>query len=108
MTNPDELERLARAAYHDYALADIAVGGGMKATVSVPAFIAAANPATILALLSANREMREALRPLAPADDETAAYFEGMNADETVTITIPVRCIWRAQSALTAQTGGGE
>ena len=31
------------------------------------AFIAAANPATILALLSANREMREALEPFAKA-----------------------------------------
>ena len=58
---PDEarLRELAEAAYHDYGLADIAIGGGMRATVSVPAFINAASPSTILALLdtlSAERE----------------------------------------------------
>ena len=111
MADFDELERLARAAYHDYALADIAVGGGMKATVSVPdAFIAAANPATILALLSANREMGESLRPFAAlADmvgeswtDETPAF---VGADG---VTITIGQLRKARSALTTQRGDGE
>jgi hypothetical protein len=55
-----DLERLAKAAYRDYGVADIAVGGGMRATVSVPAFIAAANPAAILELIAAARRDEEA------------------------------------------------
>ena len=74
------------------------------------AFIAAANPATILALLSANRDMREALRPFsALADmvgeswtDETPAFVGA----EGVTITIGQ--LRKARSALTTQRGDGE
>lgn len=60
----DGLEEKARAAYRDYGLADIAVGGGERATVTVPAYIAALSPSTALALIAAARageEMREAL-----------------------------------------------
>ena len=45
------LRELAEAAYRDYGLAEIAVGGGERATISVPAFIQAASPAAILELL---------------------------------------------------------
>jgi hypothetical protein len=58
-----ELERLAKAAYRDYALADIAVGGGMRATVSVPAFISAASPATVLELIAAARQQSPEKEP---------------------------------------------
>jgi hypothetical protein len=51
-----DLERLARAAYRDYGVADIAVGGGMRATISVPAFNQAANPAAIMELIAAARQ----------------------------------------------------
>ena len=54
------------------------------------AFIAAANPATILALLSANREMRAALERIA---DPRNIHFAG---DAQVV----------ARSALTTQRGG--
>jgi len=63
-----ELERLARAAYHDYALADIAVGGGMRATVSVPAFISAASPSTILKLIAAARSLPDSLATMEKVD----------------------------------------
>ena len=74
------------------------------------AFIAAANPATVLALLSANREMREALRPFsALADmvgeswtDETPAF---VGADG---VTITIGQLRKARSALTTQRGDGE
>ena len=86
MTNPDELERLARAAtpgpwirsgcrrkMGDEDCIMVGPDGFLIAALPIgqprdhagafndAAFIAAANPATILALLSANREMREAL-----------------------------------------------
>lgn len=54
-----ELARLAEAAYHDYALSHISVGGGMRATVSVTAFITAANPARVLALLAEIAALRD-------------------------------------------------
>ena len=74
------------------------------------AFIAAANPATILALLSANREMREALRPFsALADmvgeswtDETPAF---VGADG---VTITIGQLRKARPALTTQRGDGD
>ena len=74
------------------------------------AFIAAANPATVLALLSANREMREALRPFsALADmvgeswtDETPAF---VGADG---VTITIGQLRKARSALTTQRGDGD
>ena len=63
------------------------------------AFIAAANPATVLALLSANREMRKALEFYA---DEPAREFPndgpwGVNSDDFGRV---------ARSALTTQRGG--
>jgi hypothetical protein len=65
-SNHDELERLARAAAAQtkpdeaewFCREAIEMLSGNDEDA---AFIAAANPATILALLSANREMREAL-----------------------------------------------
>ena len=73
------------------------------------AFIAAANPATILALLSANREMREALAAIEATDTEFhetgrdqwgyAELEECMGADD-------VRYL--ARSALTTQRGDGD
>ena len=93
MTNPDELERLARAATPgpwwtrnpthivvmaaDQHITPTGVilnlrteivrtvsGTSNGSRAANAAFIAAANPATILALLSANREMGEALEEL--------------------------------------------
>lgn len=48
----------------------------------------------------------EAVRPLAPANEETAAEFAAMNPDEFVTVTIPVRCIMQARTAISLATGG--
>jgi hypothetical protein len=63
MTNPPDewegLEALAREAYRDFGLADIAVGGGERATVSVPRFISAASPSVVLRLIAAVRSGKD-------------------------------------------------
>lgn len=47
-----------------------------------------------------------AIRPLLAADAEVAAYFDAMeDENETVSITIPVRCIRRAMDAYEKATG---
>ena len=92
MTNPDELERLAKAAtpgpwQNGFDDLEGVVSLGAKDdgnVVCLPpasfmelsqvrwddnaAFIAAANPATILDLLAANRKMREAIERLMDAE----------------------------------------
>lgn len=95
MTNPDELERLARAATHQSwaAFTDesgpsphtnlvsfspitdcaVSISGVHKNDPNI-AFIAAANPATILDLLAANRKMRTALERIA---DPRNIHFAG-------------------------------
>lgn len=146
MTNPDELERLARAATpghwrhiksgdwdlvesevahildgepSHFQVANLHHGGYIYEECGytpekVAAFIAAANPATILALLSANREMREAASlvletndrivdaMLAAKDERTAASISLKGSDE-FTATLAV-----LRSALTTQRGDGE
>jgi hypothetical protein len=94
MADFDELERLARNA--DRVRSDID-----QAVADADAFRAAANPATILAFLSANREMRKALEFYA---DEPAREFPsdgpwGVNSDDFGRV---------ARSALTTQRGDGE
>lgn len=169
MTNPDELERLARAAtpgpwsaietntsvdYDTFNFDDDGECGATRISswqdigpsddglpvltvlgFTAPywddrqadanaAFIAAANPATILALLSANREMREEPRVL-------AITLEGMQGEPAGMMTVGVQMTdgqkfdlirtngtvishWarlpdaEARSALTTQRGDGE
>ena len=83
------------------------------------AFIAAANPATILALLSANREMREAVSVLDAALYRIAAANPGSTNSETAKdmaewshcVAVVALCdasVVKARSALTTQRGDGE
>lgn len=59
-------------------------------------------------LFAAAPDLLEAIQPLAPADDATAEHFANMDPDDTVTITVPVRCILKARAAITrARTGEG-
>jgi len=119
MTNPDELERLARAALDATALYDARPLGQAFAAAqwrasACDAFEAATNPATILDLLAANRKMREAASlvletndrivdaMLAAKDERTAASISLKGSDE-FTATLAV-----LRSALTTQRGDGE
>ena len=122
MTNPDELERLARAAtpgpweqtgssvcnWHDgtYEL-EVQVfrqEDGLAQVRADAAFIAAANPATILALLSANREMRTATPDLTAV---IAWLKNGCDPAHAVT-ELQIYQDRIARSALTTQRGDGE
>ena len=112
MTNPDELERLARAAtpgpwvrdrlepesirdqMGDFVVMEV------EATIDA-AFIAAANPATILALLSANREMRGLLQ-------KTTDLLASANRSTDRPSDYVSRVVMEARSALTTQRGVGE
>jgi hypothetical protein len=123
-SNHDELERLARAALGGFHETLLAVRDAVD-TVDRD-FIAAANPATILALLSANRELREEPRVL-------AITLEGMQGEPAGMMTVGVQMTdgqkfdlirtngnaishWHwarlpdaeARSALTTQRGDGE
>jgi len=117
----DELERLARAAtpgpwaWSGWSLLgnthEAVIGNEPgEGQIIVPesnnaAFIAAANPATILDLLAANRKMRAGLRPFAAlADmvgeawtDETPAF---VGADG---VTITIGQLREARSALSTK-----
>ena len=135
MTNPDELERLARAATEgpwsvDERLEPECVRGRYDDIVvmeterlSDAAFIAAANPATVLALLSANREMRERIESVAKylcrlegallADDlDMKLNFPGEPSPTAMAETILPGFdsieYDLARSALTTQRGDGE
>ena len=149
MTHPDELERLARAATPgdrfwardasnqatslmtsgagEYVLSPQADVGDYGLSVNPYndaeeadlAFIAAANPATILALLSANREMREAVSVLNAALNRIAAANPGSTNSETAKdmaewshcVAVVALCdasVVKARSALTTQRGDGE
>jgi hypothetical protein len=66
MTNPDELERLARAAIAVHGAEWVEFFNEWEETSG--AFGRAANPATILDLLAANRKMREAIERLMDAE----------------------------------------
>lgn len=63
-----EWEALAKAAYRDYGLADVAVGGGERATVTVPAFISFTSPSFALSAIAEIHRLRgerdEAVRHL--------------------------------------------
>jgi len=122
MPDFDELERLARAATPGPWKAFFATNGsllgvgkqdgkgvtdyrgglwGMEPEANAnAAFIAAANPATILALLSANREMRASLKRI--------AYAEADGLDLARDSMVLERAIKIARSALTTQRGDGE
>lgn len=128
MTNPDELERLARAAtpgpwQNGFDDLEGVVSLGAKDdgnVVCLPpasfmelsqvrwddnaAFIAAANPATILALLSANREMRTATPDLTAV---IAWLKNGCDPAHAVT-ELQIYQDRLARSALTTQRGDGE
>jgi hypothetical protein len=90
MTNPDELERLARACNEGdpwYTSVDLITQPYGSLLPQDRAFIAAANPATILDLLAANRKMREALENFvsgierAPISWETGVCCCGNSVD---------------------------
>jgi hypothetical protein len=116
-SNHDELERLARAAAAQtkpdeaewFCREAIEMLSGNDEDA---AFIAAANPATILALLSDNREMRAALESAA----ETLDHVDGALMDMADAGAVPAVGTWRfvtqaakrARSALTTQRGDGE
>lgn len=73
------LKEAAEAAYRDHAMADIAVGGGERATITVPHFLSLASPSAILALLAdLDRVTKER--------DELAAF-----ADFAIRQTLPAR-----------------
>ena len=131
MTNPDELERLARAAtpgpwsvHEQRPSASTSISGtfihagpdhaddtgfslvartytrdGLEERERNAAFIAAANPATILSLLSANREMREALLNIDACSQHSYGFSD---------FSMRRRCGQIARSALTTQRGDGE
>ncbi|MBG7616516.1 hypothetical protein IWC96_14655 [Brevundimonas sp. BAL450] len=64
-----ELKEAAEAAETDFDRVQISVGGGMRATKTVPAYIAIANPATIKALIADYERVRGALETIAEGHD---------------------------------------
>ena len=66
---PDELERLAKAANGDATLSDMLLAGSAVGTVAARDFAAAANPETVLALLSERAELLAAVERMRGALD---------------------------------------
>lgn len=56
-------------------------------------------------LLAAAPELLDAVRPLLPGSEKDAEHLDGMDDDERITITIPIRVIRRAMDVCEKATG---